>query len=609
MTLKLCTILLLGLLTCSSGVKIKILHFNDIESQLLPFKEGSDPPNINPPVDIGGLARIINELEFHEKEDELETFRVATANLVGGQNGWLSMLGWDKFGELMEFYKPDVMGLGLREFESDLPRLRDYLKFGAPKPLVSNFDLTSCMGNLEHQFCTNYTAHYQIESFGEGEGIQIGFVGFVNPIAERLSDPGNLKFVDIPATAAAFDKILESNDFSRVRTAIAIGSGSLAIAKQIIDNVKSPKLKLVIFGGIATNMTGNFPFAYKGAHIATALDYGQAIGKIVMDFDANGVGKVIPAESDLFPTTRTTGENTSVVIRVEELEGEIKAKNTKLGKTLVPLEGTKKSCWRSECNLGNLVADAMVHCAINKFNDIDKYKYMVGVVGIWHSGAIFDDTVTANHDIYALDVHKWLPYHNNAYLVTTSGATLKMMFQYSGKAINAPTTKEKDWGQFLQVSNGMEVKYNTKGELTSLRTLHLNGSVPILEDVQDTGVYNFVIPSILYKGKSVYDFLPDKFLPGGGGGDFTYIDFDDNCLSNYISGVKVLKLGFEERIFIEDNPNPTPGGGGDDCKGSNTAVTVILTLVISAIIVGIVIVGWKFVWPRFRQRGHTSSYP
>jgi hypothetical protein len=56
--------------------------------------------------------------------------------------------------------------------------------------------------------------------------------------------------------------------------------------------------------------------------------------------------------------------------------------------------------------------------------------------------------------ISGLDIHKWLPYHNDAYLVTMNGSALREMFKISGQGITANENKNyKDWGQFLQVSS------------------------------------------------------------------------------------------------------------------------------------------------------------
>ena len=57
-------------------------------------------------------------------------------------------------------------------------------------------------------------------------------------------------------------------------------------------------------------------------------------------------------------------------------------------------------------------------------------------------------------EILGLDIHQWLPYQNDAYLVSMNGSVLKQMLEISGQGVTANEIKtNKDWGQFLQVSS------------------------------------------------------------------------------------------------------------------------------------------------------------
>lgn len=71
---------------------------------------------------------------------------------------------------------------------------------------------------------------------------------------------------------------------------------------------------------------------------------------------------------------------------VKKIEAEI------LSKTVVKLQGGTK-CWKNECNLGNLVTDAMVHCAHNA-SQSDSADSITPIVSIWHSGSLYKDEVS-----------------------------------------------------------------------------------------------------------------------------------------------------------------------------------------------------------------------
>lgn len=62
---------------------------------------------------------------------------------------------------------------------------------------------------------------------------------------------------------------------------------------------------------------------------------------------------------------------------------------TAVGHSRVDLEGGDK-CWQGECNLGNLMADAVVHCILRNLGD-EVFKYPLHA--IYHGGAFFEETV------------------------------------------------------------------------------------------------------------------------------------------------------------------------------------------------------------------------
>lgn len=128
-------------------------------------------------------------------------------------------------------------------------------------------------------------------------------------------------------------------------------------------------------------------------------------------------------------------------------------KNT-MGYTHVKLSGGEL-CWRQECNLGNLMADAVVHCVLAHANHtmLDKPLHAV-----WHGGAFFEDEIQPGSRINEFDIHKWLPYHNNVHLVNVTGANLRKLFDISATGLNPQAAGNKDWRYFLQVSSKTRLK-------------------------------------------------------------------------------------------------------------------------------------------------------
>jgi len=58
----------------------------------------------------GGLRKIVQRIDELRGENSSSTFVLAPGNLVGGESGWLSILDWNKYGQLLDedHYKLDV---------------------------------------------------------------------------------------------------------------------------------------------------------------------------------------------------------------------------------------------------------------------------------------------------------------------------------------------------------------------------------------------------------------------------------------------------------------------------------------------------------------------
>jgi len=218
---------------------------------------------------------------------------------------------------------------------------------------------------------------------------------------------------------------------------------------------------------------------------------------------------------------------------------------------------------------------------------------------------LFDDVVPAGKKIMKLDIHKWLPYHNRAHLVKISGSNLWEVFKRSATGINADKRSDvNDWGQFLQVSNGLEVYYKTHGDgapdLQKIRILHHEENKPFMDDIVLNQEYYVVIPSFIKEGRNIYDFAKEFWIIPQNGTD---IGYDDNCLDKYISGMGKISIGFEERIWIDSDRICD----NSKSKGGNTAVTVVLTIVIMAVLLGVAYVGYFYVLPRITGR-HPGNF-
>lgn len=103
---------------------------------------------------------------------------------------------------------------------------------------------------------------------------------------------------------------------------------------------------------------------------------------------------------------------------------------------------------------------------------------------------------------------------------------------------------------------------------------HDANGIPQLSDMVDSTNYYLVIPTFLYEGRGTYQFAGE----GGFWKDVIFDNstksnfaFDDDCVEGYIRALGQVSVGFEERIWVNGDPNERPSCGA----GGYMVVTVI----------------------------------
>src|SRR5690606_27839624 len=99
--------------------------------------------------------------------------------------------------------------------------------------------------------------------------------------------------------------------------------------------------------------------AGKQVPIVQAYAYGKYLGEIEIVFDDDG--HVISAAGDPILLDASVAPDSAVVARVKELAGPIEELKGKIiGSVTGVIDGSRDSCRARECEMGNLVADAML---------------------------------------------------------------------------------------------------------------------------------------------------------------------------------------------------------------------------------------------------------
>lgn len=175
-----------------------------------------------------------------------------------------------------------------------------------------------------------------------------------------------------------------------------------------------------------------------------------------------------------------------------------------IGVTKVPLDSS--NCRTSECNIGNLITDAIVNTRIKQYVG----PYLTDApVAIVSGGDIRSSAEIGN--ITRFDLENFLPYENQLVIVNITGKTLQKVLEHSVRRCG----EKKHPGEFLQLS-GLYVVYDmTKAagdRVKSVEILCASCKIPHYEKLNDTQTYGVFITSFLHEGRDKYHMLEVCYL-------------------------------------------------------------------------------------------------
>jgi 5'-nucleotidase/UDP-sugar diphosphatase len=260
--------------------------------------------------------------------------------------------------QIMNLLGYDAMTLGNHEFDNGDEVLAAFID-GLNFPVVSaNIDFSAS------DVLAGKVAPYVVLDVG---GEQIGVVGLITPETAILSSPGDeLVFSDDLAgmAQAAVDE-LTGEGVNKIILLTHIGYyADVALAPalagvDIIVGGHSHTLESNLYSGAE----GPYPTELESASgepvlVVTAASKNEFLGRLDVEFDAAGVladwdGDVILLSQYITPDPDMDDLIMELAAPIEEL------KNTPVGEAAVFLVGDRAVCRVEECNLGNLIADAM----------------------------------------------------------------------------------------------------------------------------------------------------------------------------------------------------------------------------------------------------------
>ena len=480
---------------------LTILHINDWHSRIESnnaFESTCSAEEETEGKCIGGAARLVTAIAAERKK--LEGQNVLLLN--GGDNFQGSLFYTTYKGkaeaEFLNQMKFDAMTVGNHEFddgEDALVPFLDEIKF----PVLS--------ANVKASAASKVGDRIKPSLVLDVGGQKIGIVGAVTTDTPEIASPGpNIAIEDDIATITAEVERLKGEGVNKI---IALTHVGYPRDKELI--AKIPGVDVVV-GGHSHSLLSNTddkavgpyptmidnPEGYK-VPVTQAASYSKYLGEFTVTFDDNGVVK--EAKGDPIFLDKSIEPDAAVLARIKELGAPIEElKNKEVAETTAPIDGSRESCRAKECEMGNLISDAV----------LDRVKDQ-GVTIVFQNGggirASIDQGVVTMGEVLTV-----LPFQNTLATFQLTGKDIVASLEHGVSMI------EEGKGAFPQVA-GLKYSFDKSvapnaGRVKSVEVMENGAWAPIDE-------------------AKLYTVATNNFTRGGGDG---YKLFADNAQNAYDYG-------------------------------------------------------------------------
>ncbi|WP_416653525.1 bifunctional metallophosphatase/5'-nucleotidase [Candidatus Pseudothioglobus sp. Uisw_086] len=476
-------------------LNLTILHTNDFHARFRPISKYDNNCSAENNAEgkcFGGSARLITAIEDARSRHE-------NTVLLDGGDQFQGTLFYNLYkgkvaAEMMNKLGYDGMTVGNHEFDDGPETLRAFMD-------AVNFPVLMANANVDME--PELKGKLQKSTVIERSGHKIGLIGLVTEDVVDISSPGdNIIFTDaITAAQAEVDSLTAAG----VGIIILMSHSSYEIDKEIAANTTGID---VIVGGhdnaylsnISDRAKGPYPTVVNGTQIVQAYAYGKYLGELSVVFDDEG--EVISATGEPITIDGSVNENSQIVARLDELEKPITdLKETLVGNVSSSLNGDRAVCRVQECDMGNMITDAMRAAGMEK-------GYSIALANSGGIRASLDAGQVTLGEIMTI-----LPFQNTMSTFKVTGKQLLAAIE------NGVSQVEDGSGRFPQVS-GMRFSFDaskpTNERVTSIEIQESNGSFSALNLY---GTYGMVSNNFIRAGgdgykmfrsaTDIYDFGPD----------------------------------------------------------------------------------------------------
>ena len=511
--------------TAHADFSLNILHINDVHSRIESINKYDSTCKADDETEgkcFGGVARIKTMID--QRRDEL---KAAGKNYLvidaGDQFQGSLFYSTYKGAAAVEFMNGigfDVMAVGNHEFDDGPKGLADFLA-KADFPVISgNIDVSS------EPLLKGKISGYIIK---EVAGEKIGLVSTLAEDTAETSSPGE-KVIFMSSEDYLKQAVSELTE-QGVNKIIAVTHEGLPKDMDLAAKVSG--IDLIVGGHSHTLLSntnerafGPYPMMVKNPDgkdvpIVQAYAYSKYVGDIEVTFNDNG--DVVSAAGEPILLDASVKPDEAFAARVAELGAPIEELKAKvIGSTAAPVDGARENCRQMECEMGNLVADAI----------LDRVKDQ-GISIVIQNGGGLRASIDAG-EVTMGEVLTVLPFQNTLATFQLKGADVIAALE------NGVSQVEEVKGRFPQVAG---IKYSwSRAKPVGERIV----SVEVMKD----GTWAAIDP------EAVYGVASNNYMRSGGDG---YKVFKTNGMNAYDYGP-----GLEEVVanYISMNADYKPALDG-----------------------------------------------
>lgn len=523
---------------CRAEFELTLLHTNDVHARV--EETSMDSGTCSKPPCFAGVARRFTKIREVRSKEKNVLLLDAGDQFQG--TVWFNFYKGKEAAHFMNRLGYDAMALGNHEFDNGVDGLKPFLQAVNCTVLSANIKADQ---TIAPQFSIYYSPHKIFTVNSE----KVGVVGYTSVETPALSQPGpNLQFQDeVTALQHQVDKLATLG----VNKIIALGHSGFTVDQRIAKKVRGVD---VVIGGHSNTFlytgtqpstevpAGPYPFMVQSddgrqVPVVQAYAFGKYLGFLKVTFDSKG--NVVKSSGNPILLDSSTAPDPVIQAEVDSWRKNLANYSSQIvGQTLVYLNGTSVECRFRECNLGNLICDAMVHNNI-KYADEIQWNHVSSC--ILNGGGIRSpiDEQNRNGSITMEDLIAVLPFGGTFDLVQMKGSTLREVFEHSVYRYGEKT------GEFLQVA-GFQLVYDLSkppgNRVKSVNVLCTECRVPRYEPLNPKKVYKVVLPSYLVEGGDGYSMIKEQKLKHDSG------NLDIAVVASYITERKRVHPAVEGRI-------------------------------------------------------------